>query len=303
LKKDFGLFKGARPGVFQSVLVEQLSTLLREKMPGAVVLTHDESASRWRELLGHKLVYGIREAKGMEFKSVIILDFFAELPSSLQKPWRNLLLNREGSDFESRFPLVETHLKLVYTAVTRCIEQLFFAETKPSTAGDAAVRWLTTTMNGNKDRSPNSDAFATLNNVKDLESMTMTNDEFCVVGVDNAELADSSEIEMDQALGYLERAIYCFQEAQNSDLVTKAQAQCQSVKFREKLMDIGSSATRHDMETFERECAQVIDVLLEENLLLECINLLGSITPLLSQYRQRKLEECMTSQIRQALSS
>ena len=42
---------------------------------------------------------------------------------------------------------METHLKLAYTAVTRCIEQLFFAETTPSDAGDAAVRWLTTSMN------------------------------------------------------------------------------------------------------------------------------------------------------------
>ncbi|KAL7552385.1 hypothetical protein ACHAWF_015633, partial [Thalassiosira exigua] len=66
LKKDFGLFKGARPGVFQGVEVAQLSALLREKMPGAVVLTHDESASQWKELLDHPLVYGIREAKGLE---------------------------------------------------------------------------------------------------------------------------------------------------------------------------------------------------------------------------------------------
>jgi len=300
LEKDVGLFKGARPGVFHNVLVQQLSTLLREKMPGAVVLCHDESASRWRDMLGHKLVYGIREAKGMEFKSVIILDFFAELPSSLQKPWRNLLLNREGSDFESRFPLVETHLKLVYTAVTRCIEQLFFAETTSSIAGDAAVRWLTTTMN-NKDRA-NSEALATINNVRDLESMTMTNDEFCVVGIDNAELAGSSEVELEQALSYLDRAIYCFREAQSSELVTKAQAQYLSVQLREKLIQIDSSTTMHDRETIEREAAHVLELLLRENLLLECMNLLSSITPVLSPYTQQKLEEYITSRIRHVLS-
>lgn len=106
LKKDHGLFKGARPGVFHKVDVQQLSTLLKENLQGAVVLTHDESASRWKEVLDHELVYGIREAKGLEFKTVIVLDFFSELPSSLQKPWRNLLLNREGADFELRYPLV-----------------------------------------------------------------------------------------------------------------------------------------------------------------------------------------------------
>ena len=147
LKRDYGLFKGARPGVFHKVDVQQLSALLKQNLQGAVVLTHDASAAYWRELLDHQLVYGIREAKGLEFKTVILLNFFGEIPSSLQKPWRDLLLNRAQPDFATQFPLVETHLKLAYTAVTRCIEQLFFAETTPSDAGDAAVRWLTTSMN------------------------------------------------------------------------------------------------------------------------------------------------------------
>ena len=64
LKKDHGLFKGARPGVFRGVQIQQLSTLLKERMQGAVVLVHDECAERWKKALGHPLVYGIREAKG-----------------------------------------------------------------------------------------------------------------------------------------------------------------------------------------------------------------------------------------------
>ena len=71
----------------------------------------------------------------------------------------------------------------------------------------------------------NSEALATINNVRELESMMMTNDEFCVVGIDNAEVAGSSEIELHQARSYLDRAIYCFHEAQNTELVAKAQAQ------------------------------------------------------------------------------
>ena len=65
LEKDHGLFKGARPGVFPQVQIAQLSALLRENLQGAVVLTHDESASHWKKVLGHELVYGIREAKGL----------------------------------------------------------------------------------------------------------------------------------------------------------------------------------------------------------------------------------------------
>lgn len=300
LKKDHGLFKGARPGVFHNVHVRQLSKLLREKMPGAVVLTHDSSVSRWREALEHKLVYGIREAKGMEFKSVIILDFFAELPLPLQKPWRDLLLNRyqdDSNSFESQFPLVETHLKLIYTAVTRCIEQLFIAETTPSIAGDACKRWLTTTTTSNN-AEKRSEALATVNNVMDIESMTMTNDEFTVVGVDNAQLAESPEIEFQQALDYLDRAIYCFQEAQSSELEAKAKAHCQSIRLRSKL-----AAGNNKQEFNERECSEVFKLLLDQSLLQESINLFSAITPYMTPYKQQKMEESLASRIRYVLDA
>jgi hypothetical protein len=300
LSKDHGLFKGARPGVFQGVQVQQLSTLLKEKMPGAVVLTHDDSAARWSEMLDHRLVYGIREAKGMEFKTVIILDFFAELPSSLQKPWRDLLLNRyrEEDGFQQQFPLVETHLKLIYTGVTRCIDQLFFAETASSTSGDAAVRWLTTTRTIT-DGANNSEALATINNVNDLEAMSMTNDEFCVVGIDNAELAESSiELPHEVILNYLDRAIYCFQKALSPELVVKAHVHSQSIRLRDRLADTSDLMQTHDREQMEKEVSQTISLLLKENLFAESENLLNAITPLVSPYTQQKLEECITSPIR-----
>lgn len=61
--------KGARPGVFQGVQVQQLATFLKEKMPGAVVLTHDDSAASWSEKLDHRLVYGIREVRILDVDS------------------------------------------------------------------------------------------------------------------------------------------------------------------------------------------------------------------------------------------
>lgn len=303
LKKDHGLFKGARPGVFQGVQVEQLSTFLKEKMPGAVVLTHDDSAASWSKKLGHRLVYGIREAKGMEFKTVIILDFFAELPSSLQKPWRDLLLNRYGEEdgFQQKYPLVETHLKLIYTGVTRCIDQLFFAETASSVSGDAAVRWLTTTST-TTDRANTSGALATINDVNDLEAMSMTNDEFCVVGIDNAELAESSsEVSHEVVLNYLDRSIHCFLKAQNPELVAKAKVHSQSVRLRDRLAHTTYTTTaggmEEEMEELEKEAAQIITSLLRENLFIESENLLNSISSLVSPYTQQKLEECITSPI------
>jgi hypothetical protein len=64
-----------------------LAVFLSDKLKGTVVFVHDESAHYWRQALGdYKLVYGIRKAKGLEFKSVMLLDFFKEFPSYLQKP-------------------------------------------------------------------------------------------------------------------------------------------------------------------------------------------------------------------------
>ncbi|KAL9181777.1 hypothetical protein ACHAXT_012120 [Thalassiosira profunda] len=296
LEKDHGLFKGARPGVFRGVQVEQLSTLLKERLQGAVVLVHDESAELWKKRLGYPLVYGIREAKGLEFKSVIVLDFFGEIPAALQKPWRDLLsTTKDNYDFQSKHPLVESHLKLIYTAITRCIETLFFAETSTSTAGDAAVKWLTSTRTTGEEGS--SDVLATQNALSDdLESMEMTADEFCVVGIDNAELAGSPDIELDQALSYLERAIYCFQTAQQSDLVAKAQTHRLSIVLREKL----SKCTEVD-DDCERDVANTATSLLKEGLLEECMNLLNSFAPFQSPYAQDKLDANVTASLRNAL--
>ena len=298
LKRDYGLFKGARPGVFHKVDVHQLSALLKQNLQGAVVLTHDATATHWRELLDHQLVYGIREAKGLEFKTVILLNFFGEIPMSLQKPWRDLLLNRAQPDFATQYPLVETHLKLAYTAVTRCIEQLFFAETTSSDAGDAAVRWLTTTSMNRKDQADGGDALATINNVADLESMTMTNDEFRIVGIDNAELAESPEIELEQAVNYLNRAAYCFEKAQSPDLVAKAQAHSSSLRLR---MNIASRTIEDDYAT-EVDTAGVVEQLLRESLLSESLSLLGDVAHVLPQYTRGKLEETITSKISLAVS-
>ena len=58
LKKDKGLFQGSRPGVLLGANIDQLNTLLSDKLKGAVVLTHDDSASHWRRRLNdYKVSY------------------------------------------------------------------------------------------------------------------------------------------------------------------------------------------------------------------------------------------------------
>ena len=61
LKKDEGLFQGSRPGVLSGTSINQLNTLLGDKLKGAVVLTHDDSARHWRRLLNDYKVSIVRK--------------------------------------------------------------------------------------------------------------------------------------------------------------------------------------------------------------------------------------------------
>ncbi len=58
LKKDEGLFQGSRPEILLGTSIDKLNILLGDKLKGAVVLTHDESARHWRRLLNdYKVSY------------------------------------------------------------------------------------------------------------------------------------------------------------------------------------------------------------------------------------------------------
>lgn len=307
LAKDTGLFQGSRPSVLHKVSTQQLVTLLSDKLKGTVILVHDESAYYWRQALDYKLVYGIREAKGLEFKSVILLNFFKELPSSLQRPWRNLLLNREGSDFELNHPLVETHLKLMYTGVTRCIERLFFVETSSSIAGDTAVRWLTTSTVTKKDGRDDSkhgmwqQTLATRNNCADIEAMAMTADEFLAEGFNNAEMSETAEIDLQQAHTALDRAIWCFEQANNLELAAKARAHRLGIQFRLDITHQSGTQNDGDAALAEIKGAQLMETLTKESLLSEVLNIYYSIKTLLSTYAKDELEGQFITKIRMAM--
>jgi hypothetical protein len=319
LKKDAGLFQGSRPGVFSGASIKQLNILLSDKLKGAVILTHDDSARHWRRLLNDykvsfmclrlqrvlllllshvclllfsfQLVYGIREAKGLEFKTVIILDFFREILPSLQKPWRELVLGRAGQDFERSCPQVGTYLKLLYTGVTRCIEKLFFVETRSSTAGDATMRWLT------KKESHGGIALATRNNINDVEAMSMTSDEFVSEGINNAELAQTAE-DLSQAQLLLERAIWCFEQSENIELASKARIHSSSVQFRAELQPPYDEKNTNDCAMIEMRAAQLTESLTREGFFFETVNIFSSVEPFLSDYTKEELGKRFIRKVR-----
>lgn len=237
LKEDRGIFSGPRPGVFPHVSYECLREAISVNDGGGIkILTHDANVHRCKEALGdYPLVYGIREAKGLEFDRLLIVDFFCELPQRLQKPWRELLLGRtSGIDYGIEYPEIEGHLKLLYTAVTRSMERLFFAETIPSLAGDAFVRWITE-KSGKADSGNTTKALATLCNIDEMEELRQTPDDWRSDGFVNATTAETLN-DLEEADSFIEKAIFCFERAKDKDLSTKARLFRCSVSLRARLV-------------------------------------------------------------------
>jgi hypothetical protein len=119
---------------------------------GLVILTPDQHLSKLKEELlqcvvgsddkDMRLVLGIREAKGLDFPEVVIVDFFRCLDERQQASWKDLLKASPSDGFCDEHPEIETHLKLLYTAVTRSQRRLNFVETVSSKAGSAFFRRL-----------------------------------------------------------------------------------------------------------------------------------------------------------------
>ena len=73
---------------------------------------------------------------------MVILDFFASIPGEAdQKAWVKLikdkLIDGEGT---KKAPHLESQIKSLYTAITRCCDRLVFVETKETKAGKEFFR-------------------------------------------------------------------------------------------------------------------------------------------------------------------
>jgi hypothetical protein len=282
-KPDRGLFHGPRPAIFQNVQILRLKEAV-SKLDGIVVLTHDENVSRWKRVLDYPLVYGIREAKGLEFETILIVDFFGSMSSSLQTRWRDLLLERDCSSFKEKCPEIEGQLKLLYTAVTRCIQRLFFAETTSCPAAAAFARWVT------------NQALAVKQNVDNVEKMVRTPDEWRSMGLDNAIMAESTD-DPDETTKWLDRAVYCFVQIDDVALLGKARMHRLSACFRAKLEKLRHDGMADGTDQVEVDTANIVEGLITERLLLEIKRVCSDIRPFLSEDSRRLLEERLISRM------
>jgi hypothetical protein len=233
--------------------------------------------------------------QGLEFKAVIMLDFFNGLPSNLKKPWRDLMLARDGDNSNAAYPELESYIKLLYTGVTRCIQRLFFVETAASVSGDAFVRWVTTTTVYRTNDSR--EALAVRSSVDSVERMTRTPDEWRSAGVDNAIMAESAD-DGAEAESWLDKALFCFQQVADVELARKARAHRASARLRSKL---SSYAFGEACDDLEMEASHVAEGLLSENLLLETRQLLHAVLPYLSEYSNEQLQQRLLSRLPESI--
>lgn len=295
-KLDRSLFDGPRPGVMYELNVGLLKDALASVLSGSTVLVLDEhEASRKRDLCGYKQLYGIREAKGLEFKSVIVFDFFSGIPQELQKPLRNLLLGRERLDFPSRFPEVEGYLKLLYTAITRSVDRLLFVESKPSIAGEAFIRWSTTTTT--RVRSRHEEPLAVVQEISGIAALEMSVDEWILAGFDNAEAAEATE-DLKSSISFFDAAIHCFQKARKSRFIAKAKVNLTSVRCRHQMtLDAEYRHGEASAMMTEREMAGLVSQLLREKLWMEAAKFILAVLPHLSEYTQCQLRTNLLPQL------
>ena len=232
INRDTGLYRGPRPVYMLSNGLEDIASALRmnERL---VVLCHDESVEvlvkEFRSVYGVKnTIIGIRASKGLEFSDVLILNFFGDTSVADQTAWKRLLalgLTSQGSASKNScggYRQLETQLKVLYTAITRCCNRLMFAECGRSTTMCDFYRLLKTknlaeplllSSIARVDSSSTTTATA-------AAAVLMTSDEWRARGIEFIIAADGGEA----STALITQAISCFESAGDKDLKTLASA-------------------------------------------------------------------------------
>jgi hypothetical protein len=280
LGKDAGVFNGPRPGFFEVLSKNMLQDLVAKIDGVGVLTTNDEEVERLEKLFPKGVVVlTIRDSKGLEFSDVIICDFFRTLADEHQKPWRNLL--REGADlapYQDTYPEIETHLKQLYTAITRCRMRLFFAETGQSEAGTAFGKFV------------NRKKLCSKQKVVNVEKMVKTQDQWKATGMDYAKYAESAD-DFGRSKYWLEKAVACFENAEDPHLQEMAQTHLESLRLREKIYFNAEEVSGEDEVELQARVAAWLEKFVFHGPLVEASQLCTAVLPYLGDFTRRKLEE------------
>jgi putative component of toxin-antitoxin plasmid stabilization module len=149
MEPDTGLVSGPKPAVAHADY-KTVKTMVNSN-PKLKVLVRDEHRAEVQDILAsigvrRSAVFGLREAKGLEFADVLVLNFFGQ--SNWQKEWKTLLNDAiadsvDGHSNANDLPgEMELELKLLYTGITRACHHLFFVETLGVQSSKAWFRCL-----------------------------------------------------------------------------------------------------------------------------------------------------------------
>ena len=177
-------------------------------------LSHCTDAASLEKFVENR-VMGIREAKGLDFNEVVIVDFFSSLDEKQQKSWQTFMHHSrehspENHGWKSKavglghdHPEVETHLKLLYTAMTRAKRRLYFIETKETKAARAFLEALSS-----------EESQRLTQGLKTLKANELSPDEWAARGLDFAwKASDDEGSGLDQQIRDLDVAIESFGRA------------------------------------------------------------------------------------------
>ena len=254
------MFRGPRPVLFKNISAAELQMFAKDQT-GLVVLTVDEDkVPGLQQLLGGNVaVLSIRQSKGLEFNSVLLLDFFNGMSKSSQEAWKDLLVNNVRSDIVAQAPEIERHLKLLCTAVTRCCKRLFVAEREVCrgrhTIALEAFEKRAITRRREKPlvdrmRIGEVEAFATKR--RDLYKLGM---QFAVKAEETSDPHD--------ARVHMQGALNAFRQGRMDDLIAISASHLQSIEMRLKMQDPGKP------DVSESTLAFLVKQLMEAGLLME----------------------------------
>jgi len=297
LERDTGAFSGPRPGLIQKMSNTMLTQLV-ERIDGVVLLTHDEKVDEIRKVVGDEvMVFGIRYSKGLEFPHVIIVDFFSSLPESDQKAWKSLLSIRSDQvsgveKLKDESPEVETQLKLLYTAITRCSKRLFLAERESSIAGNQFFKW----SKMKKDDQP---PLSVEQSVDDVDRLQKTADEWVASGVECGMQAETEmENDLEKARFWLKRAAADFTKGGHAEFYDRAMAHLEAVDIAEKITSIEKDSNSRLPVELELNASLAILALLKHSLVEQANRMMiDYVTPFVSEYTKRRLEKEVVSHL------
>jgi hypothetical protein len=250
LEPDKGLFTGPLPAYWQtststsSSMHTVLSTVSSERL---VFICPDQRREELASLNPERLVLGIREAKGLEFPHVAVVDFFCSLTLQDQAVWVLILGEDRASAAVAALdnPQVELQLKLLYTAVTRSSRSLIFVETAASAAGTAFCQWLEITGLGEQLAGPDSEIAREMS----AGGMLMSSGELLARGLELAVVSGSEEsLAARQSL--LSNAAKCFERAGATSVLICSSASLTSI-----------SIPSHEFSQNNSSCVMVVHTL------------------------------------------